>query len=453
MFSAGLFLSDFRGMRKKLKDFADTLPSMPAGKSVSEDLPLKVKQSVRSLSACIRTLLKYQKSCENLEILSLPGDFLNQLMNLSGRLEDLLEDLREDGPRKDTLEFYFQIYSFLNIADLADENYLIYDEVTAPKDLHLKLLCVNPASNLQRCLDRGRSAVFFSATMIPVNYYRNLLTTRDDTYAIYIPSPFDRRKRLILAGSDVSSRYRRRGHDEYVRIASYIRIITEKKAGNYMIFFPSYQMMNDVREIYMTAFADIGGEPASTGCDKTDKTNSGADGNVVSCVSQTPQMSEQEREEFLRKFTEQRSGTLLGFCVLGGIFSEGIDLAGEQLIGVIIVGTGLPQIGTEKELLRQYYDRKHDGTQKENGFDIAYRYPGMNKVLQAAGRVIRTTRDCGIIALLDDRFLTEEYRRLFPREWSDVQRVTLRTAGEKVETFWRSLDMRFPDGYILKNPE
>ena len=289
--------------------------------------------------------------------------------------------------------------------------------------------------------------------MIPVNYYRNLLTTRDDTYAIYIPSPFDRRKRLILAGSDVSSRYRRRGHDEYVRIASYIRIITEKKAGNYMIFFPSYQMMNDVREIYMTAFADIGGEPASTGCDKTDKTNSGADGNVVSCVSQTPQMSEQEREEFLRKFTEQRSGTLLGFCVLGGIFSEGIDLAGEQLIGVIIVGTGLPQIGTEKELLRQYYDRKHDGTQKENGFDIAYRYPGMNKVLQAAGRVIRTTRDCGIIALLDDRFLTEEYRRLFPREWSDVQRVTLRTAGEKVETFWRSLDMRFPDGYILKNPE
>ncbi len=453
MFSAGLFLSDFRGMRKELKNFADTLPSMPAGKGVSEDLPLKVKQSVRSLSSCIRTLFKYQKSCENLEILSLPGDFLNQLMNLSGRLEDLLEDLREDGPRKDTLEFYFQIYTFLNIADLADENYLIYDEVTAPKDLHLKLLCVNPASNLQRCLDRGRSAVFFSATMIPVNYYRNLLTTRDDTYAVYIPSPFDRRKRLILAGSDVSSRYRRRGHDEYVRIASYIRIITEKRAGNYMIFFPSYQMMNDVREIYMTAFADIGGEPASTGCDETDKTNSGADGNVVSCVSQTPQMSEQEREEFLRKFTEQRSGTLLGFCVLGGIFSEGIDLAGEQLIGVIIVGTGLPQIGTEKELLRQYYDRKHDGTHKENGFDIAYRYPGMNKVLQAAGRVIRTTRDCGIIALLDDRFLTEEYRRLFPREWSDVQRVTLKTAGEKVETFWRSLDMRFPDGYILKNPE
>lgn len=455
MFSAGLFLNDFRGIRKKLKDFADTLPSIHAGEDVSEDLPLKLNQSVRSLSACIRTLLKYRKSCENPEILSLPGDFINQLMNLSGRLEDLLEDLREDGPRKDTLEFYFQIYSFLNIADLADENYLIYDEITASKDLHLKLLCVNPASNLQRCLDRGRSAVFFSATMIPVNYYRNLLTTRDDTYAVYIPSPFDRRKRLILAGSDVSSRYRRRGHDEYVRIASYIQIITQKKAGNYMIFFPSYQMMTEVREIYMTAFADIGSASAPTGYDETGRNDSDTDGNSVSCVSQTPQMSEQEREEFLRKFAERRNGTLLGFCVLGGIFSEGIDLAGEQLIGAIIVGTGLPQIGTEKELLRQYYDRKPDGT-KETGFDIAYRYPGMNKVLQAAGRVIRTTRDCGIIALLDDRFLTDDYRRLFPREWNDVQRVTLKTVGEKIETFWRSLDMpdmRIPDGYILKNPK
>ena len=209
-----------------------------------------------------------------------------------------------------------------------------------------------------------------------------------------------------------------------------------------MIFFPSYQMMTEVREIYMTSFADIGDEPASSAGGEGGRNNSGTDGTGVSCVSQTPQMSEQEREEFLIKFAEQRSGTLLGFCVLGGIFSEGIDLTGEQLIGAIIVGTGLPQIGTERELLRQYYDRKRDGTQREAGFDIAYRYPGMNKVLQAAGRVIRTTRDCGIIALLDDRFLTEEYRRLFPREWSDVQRVTLRTAGEKVETFWRSLDMR-----------
>ena len=411
---------------------------------------MKLDRAAKSLSSCIRTLLKYRKSCKNPEILSLPADFINQLMHLNGRLEDLLADLREDGPRKQILEFYFQISSFLNISDLTDDNYLIYDEIISGNDLHLKLLCVNPSSNLQRSLDKGRSAVFFSATMIPVNYYRNLLTTKDDTYAVYIPSPFDRRKRLILAGSDVTSRYKRRGHDEYVRIATYIRIITEKKSGNYMVFFPSFQMMTDVRDIYMTAFIDIDGEAASDGNPENRKTNvmisrslsghASTSQNHICCISQTPQMTEQEREEFLEAFRKPRSGTLIGFCVLGGIFSEGIDLAGERLIGTIIVGTGLPQIGTEKELLRQYYDRKHTEPQSESGFDIAYRYPGMNKVLQAAGRVIRTARDCGIIALLDDRFLSTEYQRLFPREWNDIQRVTLKTAGEKIETFWQSLD-------------
>ncbi|MGI6056660.1 MAG: ATP-dependent DNA helicase [Bilifractor sp.] len=482
MFSAELFLNDFRNIRREWKRYAETLPSESAGTDNSGDLPMKLDRAARSLSACIRTLLKYRKSCENPQILSLPGDLVSQLMNLSGRLEDLLADLREDGPRKDTLEFYFQISSFLNISDLADDSYLIYDEITPGNDLHLKLFCVNPSSNLQRCLDRGRSAVFFSATMIPVNYYRSLLTTKEDTYAVYIPSPFDRRRRLILAGSDVSSRYRRRGHDEYVRIASYIRIITEKKAGNYMVFFPSYQMMSDVRDIYLTAFAGIDGESVSDGTsgaitakavsagntcsdnpgsagrnsdnpdsagNNSDKPGSaghtgrgdeGAGRSGVCCISQTPQMSELEREEFLEKFAEPRSGTLIGFCVLGGIFSEGIDLTGEQLIGTIIVGTGLPQVGTEREFLRQYYDHKNAGDPCGNGFDIAYRYPGMNKVLQAAGRVIRTTSDCGIIALLDDRFLNADYRRLFPREWNDIQRVSLKTAGETVEAFWHSVN-------------
>lgn len=452
MFSADLFLSSFRNIRKELKNFAETLPAEPVQTDDQADLPMKLEQTSKSLSSCIRILLKYQKSSKNPDILSLPGDFINQLMHLSGRLEDLLEDLREDDPRKQTLEFYFQISSFLNISDLADDSYLIYDEIISGNDLHLKLLCVNPSSNLQRILDKGRSTIFFSATMIPVNYYRSLLTTKGDTYAVYIPSPFEQRKRLILAGSDVSSRYKRRGHDEYVRIASYIRIITEKKAGNYMVFFPSYQMMADVRDIYTTAFTDIGGEsavPEDPENDRTQEANSrnrSSSGNTnttqppVSCISQTPQMTEQEREEFLETFAKPRSGSLIGFCVLGGIFSEGIDLAGERLIGTIIVGTGLPQIGTEKELLRQYYDRHHPEDHRESGFDIAYRYPGMNKVLQAAGRVIRTASDCGIIALLDDRFLTEEYRRLFPREWNDIQRVTLKTAGDKIEAFWQSLD-------------
>lgn len=141
-------------------------------------------------------------------------------------------------------------------------------------------------------------------------------------------------------------------------------------------------------------------------------------------------MNEKEKEEFLEEFARSE-GTLVGFCVMGGIFSEGIDLMGEKLIGAIIVGTGLPQIGIQREILRQYYDRK--GT---DGFDYAYRYPGMNKVLQSAGRVIRTQEDIGAILLLDERFRDREYSRLFPAEWSDRRNCTLRTVENELKQFW-----------------
>lgn len=141
-------------------------------------------------------------------------------------------------------------------------------------------------------------------------------------------------------------------------------------------------------------------------------------------------MNEKEKEEFLEEFARSE-GTLVGFCVMGGIFSEGIDLMGEKLIGAIIVGTGLPQIGIQREILRQYYDRK--GT---DGFDYAYRYPGMNKVLQSAGRVIRTQEDIGAILLLDERFRDREYSRLFPAEWSDRRNCTLRTVESELKQFW-----------------
>ena len=165
------------------------------------------------------------------------------------------------------------------------------------------------------------------------------------------------------------------------------------------------------------------------------------------CLVQQESMNEEEREYFLNRFRgneecdlqsligmeieEEEEQTLIGFCVLGGIFGEGIDLKKDSLIGVIVVGTGLPQVGCEREILKGYFDE--DG---ENGFDYSYRYPGMNKVLQAAGRVIRTAEDVGIIVLLDDRFQQYSYRRLFPREWEQVQPVTVDTVAKKVERFW-----------------
>ena len=142
-------------------------------------------------------------------------------------------------------------------------------------------------------------------------------------------------------------------------------------------------------------------------------------------------MTERAREEFLEEF-QSREGTLVGFCVLGGIFSEGVDLTGESLIGAVIVGTGLPQIGSEREILKKYYDRKNQA-----GFDYAYRYPGMNKVLQAAGRVIRTKEDKGVILLLDDRFLGRDYAEIFPQEWKDRSSCRLDTVEGAFKSFWK----------------
>jgi len=196
--------------------------------------------------------------------------------------------------------------------------------------------------------------------------------------------------------------------------------------GNYMVFCPSYAFLHTIYEKYMECFADEEKE----------------------CIIQSEYMNEADREEFLARFRgnedcdlqadigmeiEMEEQSLIGFCVLGGIFGEGIDLKNDSLIGAIIVGTGLPQVCNEREILKNYFDANG-----ENGFDFSYRYPGMNKVLQAAGRVIRTAEDIGIIALLDERFLQPAYRRMFPREWEYFETVSVHGIGKRVERFWDS---------------
>ena len=214
-----------------------------------------------------------------------------------------------------------------------------------------------------------------------------------------------------MAAKDVSSRYTRRGREEYRKILQYIERICQGAVGNYMVFFPSYQLL---REVEALAKEEGLGERYEILCQQSG-------------------MKESEKESFLAHFdTTVRDKTLIGFCVLGGIFSEGIDLKNERLIGSIIVGTGLPMLCAERDILKNYYD-----STGKNGFDYAYRYPGMNKVLQAAGRVIRTQEDYGVIALLDERFLQNDYRMIFPREWADLRVTDRNRAGEEVERFWK----------------
>ena len=365
------------------------------------------KGLVRALEKVNRQLRTLEKECTEYEILPNPGAVSLGMLQVMGEMDKLLEELHGKELPEQLLEFYFCVRDFLNIDELLDENYVVYTEMGEGGKVILRLFCVNPAANIHRCLEKGKSAVFFSATLLPMDYYRTLLSTRKDDYGIYVTSPFRQENRCILTGRDVSSRYTRRGYEEYHRIASYIARTVWTRKGNYMVFCPSYQYLHAIEDILAAREA------------------SGALSFIWN--AQTNHMTEEDRETFLHSFEEERDCSMAALCVMGGIFSEGIDLKEERLIGAVIIGTGLPQVNTEQEILKEYFD-EHG----EHGFDYAYQYPGMNKVMQAAGRVIRTVHDRGIIALLDDRFLRPEYVALFPREWGTytvVNRYNVDQAG------------------------
>ena len=379
------------------------------------------KKLEQRLEKCNKQMLEWKRECEDYMIHDNTGAFIFTLMQLGAELDKFLQTHPEFPERKEVSEFYLNLRHFLNIFDVLDENYVIYTDFNEEGEFCLHLYCVNPSANIQERLDRGISTVFFSATLLPIQYYKNLLSTKEDNYAVYAQSVFSQEQRLLMIGRDVSSLYTRRNRLEFSKIAKYIYQTARAKTGNYLVFFPSYKMMEQVYEEYLQI------NLATT-----------------ECIIQKNGMTEAQREEFVARFADvdheenQASAiveierkSLVGFCVLGGIFSEGLDLKNQQLIGVIVVGTGLPQICNRREILKNYYQEEN-----EQGFNYAYLYPGMNKVQQAAGRVIRTIEDRGVILLLDERFLRRDYLEMFPREWQDYEVCQLDDVEAKLENFW-----------------
>ena len=393
MYSASICLDDVIETRKSVKPYSRKL-----WKKLG-----KVKKQMEEL----------KQNCSEWKVQENAGVLPVSLLSVQGELDQLLEEPPSQELVDGILDFYFEVRDFLNISELVDDNYVVYTAFGEDGRFYEKLFCVNPAENLQKCLDKGNSTVFFSATLLPLQYYRKMLSTRSENFGMYVESPFEQSKRLLMICRDVSSKYTRRGYEEYHKIAEYIARMSWQKKGNYMVFFPSYRLMEDVYQVYQDEFSV----------------------SWVRCISQHASMTELEREEFLNEFTEESEETLVGFCVMGGIFSEGIDLIGDRLIGTAVVGTGLPQVSCEREILKDYYDEKG-----EQGFDYAYRYPGMNKVLQAAGRVIRTKEDTGTILLLDERFLNRDYRNLFPGEWSNAGTCTLGNVEKYLQAFWNTFE-------------
>ena len=313
--------------------------------------------------------------------------------------------------RESFMSFYWELSHFLMIYEEMDEKYRIYVRRRGKEDFTIRLLCADPSDKLARCLDKGVASILFSATLLPIRYYKRLLGGTQEDYEVYARSSFDPDKLGLFIAGDVTSRYRERSGDQYGRIASCIHSAVSQRHGNYMVFFPSYAFMDQVLQQYRDMYPPD---------------------EETALEVQSPQMTEDERRDFLQSFEESSDEkSLIGFCVLGGIFSEGIDLRQDRLIGAMIVGTGFPKVCAERELLKHYFDG-----QGENGFDYAYRFPGMNKVLQAAGRVIRTAEDVGIVVLMDDRFCTNTYQRLFPAEWRDSRQTDSARIGDKISRFW-----------------
>lgn len=304
----------------------------------------------------------------------------------------------------DLLDLYFQAYQFSKLFEFFDEHYMTYAE-SEGHEVVLRMFCIDPSFVIANILSTCRSAIFFSATLLPIDYYKYMLGGLEDK-AIHFASPFEPEHTLRLLATEVSTRYKDR-ENSYGKIGEYILNIVQGKVGNYMVFFPSYKYMMAVYELL----------------EKTEIA-------YKMCV-QEGGMDEEAREDFLAQFKPSPIETTIGFCVLGGIFSEGIDLTEDRLIGTIIVGVGLPQICLERDLIKAYFDKVG-----KDGYHYAYTYPGMNKVLQAVGRLIRTEEDKGVVLLIDDRFNTALYGGLMPQEFDNRKKVRIEDVKVSIKNFW-----------------
>ena len=338
----------------------------------------------------------------------LPEDLMPALRKFITEAEKVLASGVIFPHREALLEFYFEVIAFQRISEFYDEHYITYAERNR-KDVMLRLFCLDPSQLLKEAMRRGDATVLFSATLTPLPYYRELLGGEDDDPLLSLDSPFPPEHLNLVIADNIGTTYKLRDKS-YDDVAASISSIVSGRQGNYLIYFPSYRYMNEVVGRFQAAYPDI----------------------EVSI--QTPGMSETERESYLAIFDEERSETLAGFAVMGGIFGEGIDLVGDRLVGAVIVGVGLPQVCLERDLLRNYFNNRD-----LDGFAYAYMYPGMIRVLQAAGRVIRTPEDRGVVLLIDQRFGYSGYRRQFPPWWHPVKRLQKpEKIRQVVEAFWDS---------------
>jgi Rad3-related DNA helicase len=389
MFSAQLCKTDFYKVKKEYKG--------------------RNKQLDKILNNINKLMVEMRKQCgEQGYFIALEKheDFIKAINKYTATCELMLKENRSLSEDLNFLQLYFDVLGFQTIVDFYDERYVTLVEAQR-NEVTFKLFCLDPSFLLAQALQRGSSAIMFSATLSPLAYFREVLGGGEGDKMLSLDSPFDSRSLCVMTASNVSTKYKDREQSRH-EIARLIGSFVSLKTGNYIIYFPSYKYMDDVFEEFTLAFPHI------------------------TAVKQGTAMSEEQREDFLSSFNENPEETYAAFCVLGGIFSEGIDLKGSRLIGTVIVSVGLPQLSIQRNIIRDYFDNKNG-----MGYEYAYMYPGMNKVLQAAGRVIRCESDTGAVLLIDERYSHKNYLKLFPKHWHSYRNVKNSESLEKtLASFW-----------------
>ena len=366
------------------------------------------KRLYKTLTQINKYLIEYKKNLEGKAQVTkeLPKDLCKLLRKLAEDYEELLQQSKI-AIDEQALQLYFDILFFLKISELFDEHFVCITENN--RDLTIKLFCIDASKLLQEKIQKAKAAVFFSATLLPMQYYVYMLGGNENSYNMRMTSSFPRENLGLCVAKGISTRYKDRERS-VKQVAECINSAVKHKKGNYLIYCSSYLYMQDILREFEECHKDY------------------------DILVQNQDMSEEHKEEFIQSFQADKKKTMLGFAVMGGMFSEGIDLTGDRLSGAIIVGVGLPQLCLERDVIMDYYNK-----QKGVGFDYAYKFPGMNKVQQAAGRVIRTEQDKGIVVLIDDRFNQMGYKKLFPKEWegyfiaSNINRL-----DELIASFWKS---------------
>lgn len=395
MHSAELFKDEFLKLRRY---YTGKIPSLHKCLTKINSFLLRLKRELKD------------ENRENRVLDQIPEQVLTLLRQFSYSAETALVKGDTGEKREELIKLYFDTAAFLRIAELFDDRFVFYYEKQRKNDLRIKIFCLDPSQVMKENLKKAKSSVFFSATMTPLDYYSELLGGEKEDKKRIVNSPFPIENRAVLICPRIVTLYKKR-KESRSKLVEYLKAVLSVRKGNYLIYFSSYEYLDQVLELF------TGGE---------------SDDELLLQVVQRQNMTEESREEYLRNFTGKDEKNRVGFAVLGGVFSEGIDLIGEDLIGALIVGVGLPQISLEQELIKEFFEKKNG-----KGFAYAYRFPGMNRVLQAAGRVIRSEQDRGIIVLFDSRYSYRSYKELFPHEWRRCRYVdSAEEAVKLLNGFW-----------------